>query len=212
MEELRELTGDAGYASYAPLTRAHREVCHSGPHAWLRREIINPAAIKAGSDETNLDIGEYTKVESLWVAAAASTQRRWTQICETVPSEFENRVVDYRDANGSDEVGRPLWFKIEESRIRWLPTPEDDYDLKIQVVLSAGTVEPGAELLVPDEYAFIVPLLAAGDVLALRADPESIHRGNIFRKRGNDAMNKLTRNTAPSRGAYWDRPTQEILR
>ncbi len=212
LSELRELLGDAGYASYRPLTEAHREVCMSGSHSWLREEVVNAGAIKSGSNETILDIGNYQKVESLWVSAAASTQYNWQRINETVPSEYELQTADYKEANGTDEVGRPCLFKIEGDRIRWLPTPNDDYDLKIQVVKAPGEVKPGTELLVPGEYSYLVPIFAAAWVLQISADPGEANRGNVLRQRAEAGLSKLTKNTATSRFEHWDRPLKPLVR
>ena len=212
LDELRELLDDSGYASYRPLTEAHREVCMSGSHSWLREELINAGAIKKGSAETVLNIGDYQKIESVWVAAANSSERRWCRIDETSPDTFEYRVPEYRDANGDEEIGRPEFFKIESDHISWLPTPNDDYDLKIQVIRTPGEVRPSTELLVPESYVYLVPLFAAAWVLTLSPDPAKINRGNTLRQMAEQGLRKLTKNTAVSRYEHGDKKLKPLVR
>ena len=166
LERIRQYSGDHGLSVYLHADRALREYCQTIGFSWLQRVEGAAFSFQTGVTEYNLGSLGLRRIDAIWVRA--SVDGRWHFVEEMQAVNFEEAVNARVNADGAVDESIPtnfLMFGDGFPHIRVTPTPDEDFDGRIDGISETPIMQRTTELPGPAEFHDQVALLAAGYVL-----------------------------------------------
>lgn len=163
LNDVRHLTGDSKIGSYMELNRACRDYCQTTGFPWLREVHDGVIWFKANVVSYAIEDAGFRRVDRLWVKGADDL--RWYPVDELTPVPFEDKVSEFRNEDGEDDTAKPEFFRIEGGSaltITVTPTPDQEYEGRIDGLAASPVISRRGELPGPPEYHDALVLFAAG--------------------------------------------------
>lgn len=168
LDQVRYYSGDHEIGHYIELQRAIRQFCQHTGFPFLREADDAAWAIKSGVTVYTLGVQGWRQVRNLWVQSA--TSGKWYQLDEATQISFEDRLSKFVDSNGTITSEIPQFYKIEGTgdgdanfiKVTLGPTPDQDYNGRIDGISNTPVVSHSRELPGPEDYHDTLVRLAAG--------------------------------------------------
>ena len=205
-------SGDHQVGDFIQINRALRDYCQTTGFDWLRD--VDDAGINFLTGETEYSLADFAMRRLNFVWVRGSTDARWHPVEEMPLLSFEQEVARNRNQDGTDDTNRPQRFSLAGGILRVTPTPDKNYDGRLDGIASSPVAERTRELPGPAEFHESVAILAAGFVLQALAKDKSVgaetevdvvlaqnlrQEGNGLEQRARKMIDRAVRDGFPNR-------------
>lgn len=214
LTEVRFLTKEADYTRFTEINRAYREILRRTKFTWLRVSDEQMLTFKTNQETYLLNTEKIRVLTRIWVRQSDGSQR-WKLLEEAPPQLFESKVWGARDSDGSDDLARPKFYKLESGptvELTVSPIPDQDYSAKVDYIEHVSEITAGSVPRLPPAYDDTVSLLAAGYILESSADAGKAGYGQTLIGRAEGLIESLVSDSAPNRTIDIDRVEQPWMR
>lgn len=131
-----------------------------------------------------------------------SDEKEWRKLREVSWEEFDEVVLKWRLADGTDDEDTPTVYTLswsEDKPLRVAPTPDGEFEGRLIYTGIPTPLDREVEPILPGLYHSLIPKLAAAWDLQDRGDEASLVRGRNLEKQVNQDLWALTVDSSSSR-------------
>ena len=169
-------SGDHQVSDFNEINRALRDYCQTTGFPWLRELNEVAFVFRSGVTTYALSFQGLRRINFIWTRDPDDLH--WYPVEELTSLSFEEEVARSRNADGSDNTNRPKFFALEGADIRVTPTPDQDYAVRVDGIVSSPMAEWSNDLPGPADFHEGVALLAAAFVLQGMARDKMVGSGS----------------------------------
>ena len=208
LQEVQHLINDPAYSRFNEINRAYRSLCRTTKFNWLRGSSDNLLALKSDDASYEISVPFVRVLTHIWVKESTGQLR--FRLMEEVPIQlYEEKVDDARGSDGTETTNIPKFYKIEGTGqtmfITVSPTPDQDYDTRINYIKYEETIGREEIPSMPVAYHDLIAQLAASYILETSSDQaKMLHAQRLQQRVGADIIN-LVGDSHPNRTINIDR-------
>lgn len=215
ISRVRYWTKMPAYSSFNEINFAFQELCRLTSWNWLRTTDEERLSFQSGKSVYEIDMEEIRRLQRVYVYGIDSSKQFWHELEEVTPQLFEQKVMEYRNADGTDEQGRPKFFEFTGgplAQLRVSPTPGDNFRGRIDYIKNIEEIIGDTEIPLTTNHGESLALLASGYILETSAEEADILRSAKYIKRAKESFRNIVRDHHPARILDFDRPKYRRIR
>lgn len=164
LTEVQDLLNDRSYSRYEEINRAYRKICRLTTWSWLLVTSLDILKFQGNVDVYPLDLSRVRVLKRIWVKRT-DDQQQYELVQEAQPSLFEEKILESRQSDGTNDPDRPRWFKLESGILTVTPVPDQAYEVRVDFIENPPPIGPETNIRLPNGYEDTLARLAAGMIM-----------------------------------------------
>ena len=212
LTEVQDLLNDRSYSRYEEINRAYRKICRLTTWSWLLVTSLDILTFRTSVDVYPLDLSRIRVLKRVYVKRT-DDQQQYELMQEAQPALFESKILENRNADGSDDTDRPRWYKIESGILTVTPLPDQDYSCRVDFIEHPPAIGADTMIRLPTGYEDTLARLAAGMILDKPGQPkDKQEKAKEYIAGAMEEFNDMVRGVYPNRTENFDRTPMTWIR
>ena len=210
--EVQDLLNDRTYSRYEEINRAYRKICRLTSWSWLLVTSLDILKFRTNVDIYPLDLSRIRVLKRIYVKRT-DDQQQYELIQEAQPQLFEDKVLDSRRSDGTNDTDRPRWYKIESGILTITPIPDQNYSSRVDFIEHPAAIDSETHIQLPNGYEDTLARLAAGMIMDKPGNPpERQNKAKEYIAGAMDEFGDMLKGVYPNRTESMDRPEMTWLK